>query len=148
MNLEALHALIEATTVPFRKDGQAAIEQRKVGDLNVIEVNHDKTSNDVKDMETVDVFFFNVAIVPGAILRKPELISLLKDWEPAGELAGGPSYITAGGRIGSQEAALRLFGLGQALGLWRIIKPDDLGFEGDEAKEMAGVGYVLCTGLK
>jgi hypothetical protein len=42
--------------------------------------------------------------------------------------------------------AMRLFALGQALGMWKVITPEGLGIEGEDADRMAGSGFVMMTG--
>jgi hypothetical protein len=99
----------------------------------------------------VDVHFFEVA------LRNPDedkpamasaLRRLLADYPDPERLAAGPSYIELGGVVGDQGLALMLIGLGELVGLWAVINPKRLGFTGKKADEMAGSGYVMCSGLK
>ena len=50
--------------------------------------------------------------------------------------------------IGDQGAAFELFALGKVLGIWDIITPEKLGATGDMARQMAGAGFIMCTGYR
>jgi hypothetical protein len=77
-----------------------------------------------------------------------ELRALLEAEYPRVErLREGPSYIEIGGAIGDQGLALQLIGLGELVGLWTVVTPATVFFEGAEADEMAGRGFVMCSGL-
>lgn len=100
------------------------------------------------DLEKVDCEFVVIGVDKAkAEARKAELIAILKTYPNAERLAAGPSYIEVGGVIGDQGAAFQLFALGKVLGLWSVITPKTLGFEGAEARQMAGMGYVMMSGF-
>lgn len=148
VNLQALYAILAETTAEFRKGPE--VQHRDVGPLHVTEI-HEAPHVDAMPagLETVDVFFFLVGVrKTEAEKRRDELIELLEAYPEPDRLAAGPSYIEIGGTIGDQGAALRLFGLGQVLGLWKIITPTELGVTGERAREMAGMGYVMITGYR
>lgn len=65
--------------------------------------------------------------------------------EPLERLLAGPSYIELGAWIGDQGLALALMGLGSALDIWGIITPQTLGIEGEEAKQMMGMGFIMVA---
>lgn len=66
-----------------------------------------------------------------------------------GNWEAGPSYIEIGGWIGDQSDAFRFMGCAQAHGLAEVITPARLHITDEEKAEyMAGMGYVLLTGLK
>lgn len=55
------------------------------------------------------------------------------------------NFIELGGWVGDQGAALRMIGLGAALGMWKLLTPVTmLGFEPNDpiVTHMAGLGYV------
>lgn len=106
-------------------------------------------------VKVVDVYFFKVGVVMArAEARREELIELLGEWPDISwgheipPLKKGPSYIHAGGVVGDQTRAMVLFGIGEALGFWTVITPQTLGFDGDEAKSMAGMGMVMISGYE
>lgn len=98
---------------------------------------------------TVNVHFFEVALSdPDAdkVAIKAALKAALEREYPDQErLWKGPSYMELGGAIGDQGYALMLIGLGGLVGLWSVITPEGMGFEGAEAKEMAGRGFVMLA---
>lgn len=101
------------------------------------------------ECEHVDLHFVTVAVNKAkAEEHRAELIALLNDYPNPAELAGGPSYIAVGGVIGDQGAAFELFALGKVLGIWDIITPGKLGATGEQARQMAGMGYIMCTGYR
>ena len=61
----------------------------------------------------------------------------------ADDLAGGPSYITLGGWLGSQDLALMLIGAVELAGIAKAITPALIGVTGEMADTMAGNGMVF-----
>jgi hypothetical protein len=58
------------------------------------------------------------------------------------------SYLVLGGWVGSQEIALRLMGLGSALGVWSLLSPRTFfgaDLEDEKAHRLAGTGLVSIT---
>jgi hypothetical protein len=78
--------------------------------------------------------------------HRNDFLALLHEYPYPEELASGPSYIAVGATVGDQLTAFRFMALGKVLKLWDVITPLSLGFEGEEAKERAGLGYVLISG--
>ena len=96
---------------------------------------------------SVNVHFFWVSSINDP--DKYFLRTLLSEHYPDRErLRKGPGYIELGGVLGDQSIALRLIGLGGILGLWEVVTPASLGITGDAAKDLAGKGFVYCSGLK
>lgn len=56
---------------------------------------------------------------------------------------GGLSYIELGAWIGDQGRAIKLMGLGKALGLWDLATPALLGIQGEMAKDLLGRGMFF-----
>lgn len=86
-----------------------------------------------------------------------EMIELLKEWpseswgQPVPPLGEEISYLTAGGVLGDQDRALRLFAFGKVLGWWEIRDPHTvLGVEYDDphGRELAGMGMVYILGYQ
>ena len=62
-------------------------------------------------------------------------------------LRQGPSYIELAPNLGlEQEGALRVMALGKTLGLWDVASGITLGLSLEEAKELAGRGFLMVTG--
>jgi hypothetical protein len=79
--------------------------------------------------------------------HQAELAALLATYPQPERLAAGPSYIEVGAELGSQDMALRLFALGQVLGFWTLITPVTCGFAGEEARALAGQGWIMISGF-
>ncbi len=107
---------------------------------------------EVQGITHVDVHFFTCVVnTVSAETHRGRLMELLAGY-PWGEtglraLIDGPNYLEVGAALGDQGAALRLFGLGQVLGFWKVVTPQLLGYsDAGEAEEVAGMGLVLVTG--
>lgn len=97
--------------------------------------------------QLVDVVFFKVLVNKEPAEHHRQHLTDFLDTLPSDVMKGGPSYIHLGGLIGDQGMALQTMGLGEALGLWKVITPRTLGFSGDEeVKELAGRGLVMISG--
>lgn len=156
MNLNVLYDILKDTTYQYRKGAEIdgtpelveAVKSMKPGDPmpdvgGVVEF-YDMPPFQAapKSQEMVDMVFIVVGVdTERAQARKDELKAALKDFP----LKDGPSYITVGGLIGDQGAALCLFALGYVLGLWNIGRPRDCGFTGDEERKVAGSGYLFAV---
>ena len=110
---------------------------------------------DEDGVESVDCFFLDVPIAASkAQERRSEIVELLDRWPtetgagPVSPLSAGPGYIHVGAVLGSQQLALIMFAVGKVLGLWGLITPQSLGFEGESAAEMAGLGFVMTDGYR
>lgn len=95
--------------------------------------------------QRVDVHFFVVGVDRAAAeAARMEIEALLEDpWMPVPPMS---NYMAIGGLIGSQQAALQLFALGEVLGFWRVFTPERLGIPLEERDEIAGRGGVLISG--
>lgn len=161
MNLDRLYKILAETTIQLRKgevfEGTPElVEQTKRGGdepLNgggVLEIYAMPHASEAKpDLEKVDVEFMVIGVNKAkAEEHRAELIDILKTYPNPDQLAGGPSYIEVGAEIGDQGAAFQLFALGKILGLWSIITPATMGFTGEEARMMAGQGFVMMSGFR
>lgn len=152
MNTKRLHEILSATTGQFRKGPEGVTElatrERPINVTHVYMMPHESEAPAGGGFALVDLHFIKIGVDKAkAEQHRAELLSILEGYEPREELAGGPSYIAVGGRIGDQGAAFQLFALGKALGIWDIITPRSLGITGAEADSMAGSGFIMCTGL-
>ncbi|MGD9879139.1 MAG: hypothetical protein AB7U95_03285 [Reyranella sp.] len=164
MNLDRLYKILSETTVQLRKGEMVhgdkhLVDAIKEGrDLDkepggVVTIDAMPPLGLIGDMrgmlEPVDLEFLVIGVDKVAAERnKAELIEILKTYPQLDRLAGGPSYIEVGAEIGDQGAAFQLFALGKVLGLWDVITPATMGFTGEEARQMAGSGFVMMSGFK
>ena len=161
MDLNKLYKILSETTIQLRKGEmihgdkhlvQAIKEGRDLdkepgGVVTIDAMPH--TDDAPADLEKVDCEFLVIGVDrKKAEVYRADLIELLNTYPSPERLAGGPSYIEVGAEIGDQGAAFQLFALGKTLGLWDIITPKVLGFSGAEARQMAGIGFVMMSGYK
>lgn len=148
MDLTKLYEILTATTLQLRK-GEVE-EKRRVGPLEIIDIYAMPHVDDpaYATHEKVDLEFVVVAVdAKAAEQHRDSLVEILREYPDHDELKGGPSYITVGARVGSQDAAVQLFALGKVLGLWGVITPTMLGAKGEQARDLATRGYVMITGF-
>lgn len=147
MNVDLLWDIVQDATTEFRKGAAVTTDARS--DIEVVHVYAMPHADRAPDeLEQVDVHFEIVGVDrERAEARRDELLSVLREW-PDGRLATGPSYIEAGGVVGDQGVALRLYALGQVLGFWEVVTPARLGLTGESAEQAAGAGYVMVTGFR
>lgn len=148
MDLNRLNAILDETTREFRK-GEIE-ETRREGSIKVIDVYMMPHISDIDSkLEKVDLIFVWIGVdKEAAEKRKADLIEILETYPEPKRLAGGPSYIEMGAVLGSQDAALRLFALGKVLGLWNVVSPATLGMDGDQARQLAGQGFIMMSGFQ
>jgi hypothetical protein len=144
MDLEALHTLLNETTVQLRK---RTVTERDGHATHFYLMPHVDEAAD--GLEIVDLEFIAVGVDKAkADPRRDDLIRLLDTYPALDRLAGGPSYIEVGAVIGDQGAAFQLFALGKVLGLWSVITPATIGATGDQARQMAGMGFIMISGYR
>lgn len=161
MDIEKLYKILSETTVQLRKGDVLEGTPETVGAIKagkkpdeipggVVEFYGMPHENEATpEIEKVDLEFIVVGVDKAkAQEKKAELVALLDAYPDPEQLASGPSYIAVGGTIGDQGAAFQLFALGKVLGLWDVITPKMLGAEGEQARQMAGAGYIVITGYK
>jgi hypothetical protein len=151
MNVDRLHEILWETTRQFRKGPAFAVEAPTAErPFKVVHVYAMPPVDEAPaELELVDLEFLVIGVDKAkALARRVEVVSLLGTYPEPARLAGGPSYIEVGAVLGDQAAAFCLFALGKVLGLWGVITPAQLGFEGDEARQAAGSGLVMITGYR
>lgn len=135
--------IVAACTVPLRK-GDAVVKHG-----NVTEIFAMPSVDEAQNLKQIDCHFIATGVdLEAAREHKEELVRLLKLLPDQEAVRGEASYITVGAMLSSQELALQLFGLGEALELWEVITPEKLGITGEAARQMAGMGFVAKTGLR
>lgn len=146
MNLERLYAILADCTVQLRKGPEISGESEDSIDVVHIYMMPDE-SEAPTGMFKLDLPFLVVGVdVEKAKSHRNELLDILSQYPSPDRLSGGLSYIEVGAEIGDQGAAFQLFAMGKALGLWDVITPERMGFEGEEARKMAVQGFVMMTG--
>jgi len=157
MDLDRLYKILNETTIQIRKGDVVhgtpeLVEAIKRGDEKlpggVVSIDMMPSDKEVKpELERVDMQFLTIGVHREiAEEHRSEFIGLLNDYPQADRLTAGPSYIEVGGEIGDQGAAFQLFALGKVLGLWDVITPATLGFSGEQATQLAGIGYIMISG--
>lgn len=142
--MASLPDLIEGLTTVYRRGEE--VEQRQVGNVAVTEFyGYPHTTEAAGDVTLVDLVFVNVGVhIKEARALRDDLLEALVAWNSP-TLRGGPSYIHSGGELGSQEYALRLFGLMQALDLADIMTGRTLGISDEaEIRALAGQGLLYA----
>ena len=145
---ELLNA-VEICTALWRK-GPVFREDTSAGGLQVITIDAlPQAPPDAPGIALVDVHFATVSVEKDLALNaRTRIIDHLKAWPSPGRLEQGPSYIEIGGVLGDQGQALRLMGLGEVIGIWKVMTPAHLGVEGTHADNMAGAGFVMISGFR
>ena len=158
MNRKRLYEILNETTAQFRKGEEiegspglvAAIKSGDMKDApggvaHIYAMPHQSEAKPT--LEKVDMEFITIGVDRDrAASHRSELVEILNDYPSPERLRGGPSYIEVGGEIGDQGAAFQLFALGKVLGLWDVITPTSLGATGEEARELAGRGFIMISG--
>lgn len=104
------------------------------------------TDPSIEKFQLVDCHFVTVAVNPEqAQAHKQDFIELLEQFPDYQKLQDGPSYKHVASIVGDDMTALRVFGLGQTLGLWNVILPDQF-VEPELVDEAADLGLIVTTG--
>lgn len=148
MDLEALYKILGETTIQLRK-GEVVTKTESKG-LFVTEIYDMPHESEARpDIERVDLEFVVIGVDRAAAEKhRAELILILNTYPQLERLSNGPSYIEVGAEIGDQGAAFQLFALGKTLGLWEVITPSTIGATGEQAKQMAGMGFIMISGYR
>ena len=112
----------------------------------------EKAKKDKGKMEQIDCCFIEVGVfIKVASRYKKEIISILHSEydpkDPRFKNAEGYSFLAEGLFDRDEADALRLMALGKVLKLWTLNTPVTLGYEGEEAEELARLGYIFVTGF-
>lgn len=151
LKISGLNALQRALRIWVRlerRPGDPEVTERISGNIPVVDVRQylEAPPNSVR----ADVHFVVVAPTEGFPDRE-ELIETVRAALGPGEfhscdaqtLVGGPSYITLGGWLGSQDLALMLIGAVELAGISPAFIPESLGLNAETADQMAGAGFVM-----
>lgn len=148
--LQRLNSIIMEQSVSFRK-GEVYREENH-GNVKVIRI--EAFPETPLRGTIVDVHFINIGFTEAAADREG-FVQAIRDVvdTQSGEfdqlsyeaLRGGPSYITIGAWLGSQQLALQFMALCEFHDLGEVITPGKLGITGEKADQLAGVGMVMAT---
>jgi len=161
MNLDRLYKILAETTVQLRKGEVVTGTPELVEEFNnlgpddqlqgggVLEIFAMPHESEARpNVEKVDLSFLTIGVDKiAAEKNRAELVGIMKSYPSQDRLQSGPSYIEVGAEIGDQGAAFQLFALGKVLGFWDVITPERLGLSGEQARQMAGAGYIMITGF-
>lgn len=107
------------------------------------------TDPHVDQLEQIDCQFVVIGVNrEQAELHRTEFIEFLESYPEPKKLEDGPTYKHLASIVGDDMTALRVFGLGQTLGLWNVLLPDQLGVDPEIADEAADLGLIVTTGYK
>lgn len=152
--IETLIARIDRETLVYRKGPEITV--RDVGPVRVVEVfgyPEAPSYGELVDVYFVSVGFTEAAADPAGFRADVEAACVDPGYNgvmlTVVDLAGGPSYITLGGWLGSQELALRFMALAAHYGCSsEPITPARFGADADQAAELAGRGFVMLGGWR
>lgn len=101
----------------------------------------------VRKLARVDCSFVDVGVIESkALAHMEDVVNLLEQYPEPEQLREGPSYKHVASVVGDDATALRLFGLGQVLGLWSVLIPEDFDVEPVLIEEAADLGMVVISG--
>jgi hypothetical protein len=145
--LRAISNVVTACATSYRKGEE--VEKEKFGHIDVLTINTDPHESEAPrgdGIEIVDMVLITVAIdMAKATERRDELRALLLDFPDKELLRSGPSYIHLGAVLGDQGFALILMALGSVLGFWDLMTPYVLHVSPEQARQMAGNGFLFAV---
>lgn len=138
-----------ATTAEYRK-GEEVVQHPPDRGVAVTEIFAMPHVDQAEHPVLVDVHFMVIGIDPEKV-DDLNLSDRMLAWcrGHVDLVASGPSYITLGAEVGSQDLAFRIMALGEHLGFWDVITPEKLGITDPiDAREFAGRGMVMTSGWR
>ena len=147
-NTQKLANILHDCSVQLRNGDP--LTREAVGPVDVVTIDFNPPVSDAAPhLEVIDLTLLCVGVDrEEAEAHKDELATILSDYPDPDVMSGGPSYIAVGGEVGDQGLAFQLFAVGKVLGFWDVITPERMGFDGDEARNLAGQGFVMITGFR
>lgn len=147
MDLDKLYRILDETTVLLRQGEEVTEEQ--IGRTTVTTIQTMPHESEAPTLEKIDLALVTVGVDrQKAEERKEAFLECLRQYPDQAQLKGGPSYIHLGAEIGDQGAALRMMALGAVLEIWQLMTPMTMGFNGKEARDYAGTGFLFATGYR
>lgn len=146
MDKARLMGVLNETTYLISK---GPVTRRSIGGMGVLLWGLLLSPSDprVGTLQQVDCSFVCIGVDEEKATRvMDELISILDEYPNPRQLRDGPSYKHVAEVVGDDVTALRLFGLGQVLGLWSVLTPFDFDVEPVLVEEAAELGMVVISG--
>lgn len=148
MNSKRLMNLLNNSTCLISK---GELTQRKLPEISLllwglmVPAEDPRTSS----LEQVDCQFLKVGVNRDqAEKHRAEFLEFLETYPEPAKLSEGPTYKHMAAIVGDEITALRIFGLGQTLGLWDVLLPSQLGIDPEQADEAADLGLIVVTGYQ
>lgn len=105
------------------------------------------TDPGVQLLDKVDCQFITIGVNrEQAEKHRADFIEFLETYPDPVRLSEGPTYKHIASIVGDDMTALRIFGLGQTLGIWDVVLPSQLGVDPELADEAADLGLIVVTG--
>lgn len=96
-----------------------------------------------------DCYLFRLEVETAALEAfRPAMLALLAEYPDPDHLERGPTYHDVQVHLKDTGRAVAFFGLGQMLGLWRVVTPITAGHAEPRAAQMAAGGYILISGYR
>ena len=147
MDKNKVEEIVQACTRMFAKPGKEGevLQHDDVLDVEVQVLAPVLTQADQEQHEhLVDCHFVVIAVdIPKAEAHRDAFVDELKAYPEPERLAEGCSYLQLGAVVGSHDVALRVLAVGKALGLWEVVTPAKMGFEGRQADQLAERGMIF-----
>jgi hypothetical protein len=103
----------------------------------------------IDKFQQVDCHFITVGVNPvQAEAHRKDFVELLEQFPDMKRMEDGPSYKHVASVVGDDMTALRIFGLGQTLGLWDVLLPAQFGVDPELVDEAADLGLIVTTGYQ
>lgn len=148
MNKQSLMKVLNDSTCLISKGSST---QRKMPEISLLLWGLMVPAGDprVEALDKVDCQFLTVGVNRvQAEKHRAEFMEFLESYPDPNKLSDGPTYKHLATVVGDDITALRIFGLGQTLGIWDVLLPSHLGFDTDYADEAADLGLITVTGYQ
>ena len=131
------------TSFRFGERVEKRVEGRLIQVIDIYDMDH--VSEAPPELVQVDMIFLSVGVDKAKAEQHRAEFTHMCNALPYEIMKDGPSYISLGGILGSQDMAIQLMAMGYVLDMWKIVTPKSLGVEGDQVKTLAGSGLLLIT---
>ena len=150
MDIGLVKSVVQDTTLVFAKDPRTKSHLRSLANypaegIPLQTVQEGRLAEDaytVVDCALIDIAVHNMS----AEFSRGRLVHLLEESSCKELLEEGPSYLHLAEILGDPIVALRLFGLGEALGLWYVVLPKDVDVGPKDRVAAALLGWVCISG--
>ncbi len=149
MRDEAFYEMLNETTEIYRKGDK--VKERSEGGIEVVEIDnypHKSEAPSEDSCNVVDMVFVDIAVDEEKAKEfEEEFLQTMNEYPEPERLKGGPSYIELAGKLGVEQGdVFKLMALGETLDAWEVIHGKTLGMDQEEARELAGKGFLMISG--